>query len=344
MATTHDNPNPNTAVPTEHALAAAAIVRLRSALDWMIAHPDWEGAIAHAIAQLGYKGQRQGINFRSAALSLPLEAKTETIRHALHSGLQPPTLAQARRLASLWGDPTRRLDAARTHLSPKQWQEFGARLQLRLGARYQDYKRAQQTLFTAHAPLSAQAAAQLTRDPSLRQDLAQEGSCALLEAIDRIDPNKPFAPYARQWIRRRALNFLMRERAIVTAPINLLSHALRSGHEAPSSSPLAALANGLRSKRQSTDADPIEQIPCRAPQPNEDATLADDYERLHAAIHELTPKQRHVLQLRYGLASSPQQRSLAQVAAATGISRQQVHQRETRALGALARSLAATPL
>ncbi len=313
---------------------AVVVARLRSALDWMIAHPDWEGAIALSIAQLGYKGKRQGIGFRSAALALPTEAKVETMRHALKSGLAAPSPAETQRLCNLWGVGRHEIDRARPRTSRQDWRMLRDRLLVRLGARHEEYKRSQTQLFLAYLPLADQVARQIGRQPSQRDDLRQEAALALLEAIDRIDPDKPFAPYARSWMRRRALNALMREASPVSAPINALSRSFR-GDAAPSAVGLAA----ARQRPLPLDHPDANTALADGMTPDEATEQRDKFDRLRSAMAGLTDKQQRVLSLRFGLEDAIDPLSLSEVAATVGISRQQVHQRERRALDALARLL-----
>lgn len=326
--------------PAEIRAAAIAVARFRAALDWMLTNPDWEGGIALAMAELGLKGRRQGIAHRKAALSLPLESKHEAIRRALGQGLRRPTRQVAAKLARLWGDAKASASSSTERLSDKLWQEAAQRLALRMSARYDGYKRAQLTLFASFSPDAARAADRLCRNPSRRDDARQEARIALLQTIDRIDPDQAFAPYAKQWIHRAVSNFLLRERLPVKAPVNLLSKALAASVDLATDSALARLGRGLREGALQLDDDSTgaaelllaAQRDQEQRGPADETESADRRQQVASALATLTEKQRYVLALRFGLGENGGARSLAQVALAVGISRQQVSQREQRAL------------
>ena len=327
---------------------AAAVARYRAALDWMLTVPEWEGPFALAISQLGYKGKRQGINFRNAALALPLEAKSHVVRHALKEDLARPQRPEAIRLLRHWGDTAHRPDPASARLGSYAWTNARRRLALRISSRHLDYKASQQRLYAAYAHVAADEARQHCRLPSRRDDALQEGRLALLQAIDKIEPDGSFEAYARQWIRRRIRNFVMQQLAPVSTPINLVSRSLSAASRScdPADPRLIEIARWIR-----TGARPLDVLDSSDPTTLGDSDLpalpcdnADQSDRIRAlteAVNSLTPKQKEVIALRFGVGeAAPTARSLAEVAAATGISRQQVHQRERRALAKLADELA----
>ncbi len=326
----------------ENRAGSLVVSHFRAALDWMITHPDWEGAIALAISNLGFKGQRQGISFRQAALSLPLEEKRAAIHHMLKSdSIERPRGADAKMLAKLWSETAFKTNANQARLSSKDWYAFRGRLALRVSNKYLEYKNAQNTLYESHAYLAEQTAHACCKERSQRADAAQEGRLALLQAIDKIQTDKAFETYARQWIKRRIQNFVMRERVPVKAPINLISKSLQAISNGGEAS-LKCLRNGviwldsgLPNEFEINGA--LQEDPENAP--DRCATLSDDKELLANALDNLTLKQREVLAMRFGLEGMSGDASLAEVAAATGISRQQVFQREKRAMAVLKQNL-----
>ncbi len=333
--------NPDTTASTAPQTAAMQIVRFRGALDWMLAHPDWEDCLACSLNELGLKGQRQGINLRSALRALPIEQKQELVRHALEQGLPRIGLQDAKRFARHWGVTQYRSRHDFAPPSHKQWSSLQQQALLRVSARYESYKKAQRELFSTFQQLPLHCALSNCRNPSQREDACQEARLALLEAIDRIDPNENFEAYARQWIKRRILNFLMKERIPVKAPINLISKTFRESHETNSTLERAiregtvSLDDSSRTEAQldpelSTEADHA---------PDEVACASDESAIVSYALNGLTAKQREVVELRFGLGEAADSQTLAQIAQRTGISRQQVFQREKRALQALRTSL-----
>lgn len=333
------------ALSDETRAAALVVTQFRTALDWMLTHPDWEGAIALAISKLGYKGQRQGISFRQAALSLPLEQKCDAIRHILKGDfIERPSRSDAKMLTRLWAETSLKTNAGRVRLSSKEWNLLCGRLALRISTKYSEYKRAQNLLYVSYAYLADQTARISCKDHSRRGDAVQEGRIALLQAIDKIDTDKAFEAYARQWVKRRIHNFIMRERIPVKAPINLISESLReiSSEYKTSERSKTLVMNCLRDGIVWLDSESVSEIETgealrENPEntPNRQAEQRDDQLALANAIEELTQKQREVLTMRFGLEDESGTASLAEVAAVTGISRQQVFQREKRAMAKL---------
>ncbi len=322
--------------------ATMQIARFRGSLDWMLALPAWEDCLGCSLSDLGFKGKRQGINQRNALRSLPIEQKQELVRHALENGLPRPSATEAKRLANLWGVTQYR---ARPDLSPpseKQWQNLQSNILLRTSTRYEQYKNAQSDLFAKHQTIAIEGALAICSQPSQREDACQEARLALLEAIDRVDPSENFEAYARQWIKRRVLNFLMQERVPVKAPINLISKSLRG---LPEANPVLQKAIREGTVRlddvQSPPSQHDRNLSTQAKDsPDETASATDDSALIAYALSHLTEKQREVVELRFGLGNETHNQSLSQIAEKTGISRQQVFQREKRALIALRESLA----
>ncbi len=315
------------------ASAARQVARFRAALDWMIAHPDWEGNIALAILELGFKGQRQGIGSRKAALSLPLQQKAEALHLALRGDLPIPSQAEAMKLARLWGVTDFRPRPDLSKPSKKTWETLKSRTQIRLSARLASFKAAQQRLYLAHENLAIAGACQTCLRASQIDDAKQEGRLALLQAIDQIDPQKSFPVYASLWIKRRIRNFAMREKSPIKAPINLISRSLR-GREDGCEALRTALLKGVV-RLEDDIADSAIQIP------HHSAHIDDERDHLDRALQSLTEKQREVVQLRFGLGQTDGGSTLSQIARKAGISRQQVFQREKRAMARLADELSA---
>ncbi|MDQ8203462.1 sigma-70 family RNA polymerase sigma factor [Pelagicoccus sp. SDUM812003] len=322
------------------------IARVRSALDWMITKAEWEGEIALAASQLGFKGQRRGISLRKALLSLPLQQKFEVILQAMGEGeLTKPTHAESKRLARHWAVTSY---VARTDFaapSASHWQSLRSLTRLRIAAKYQGYKEDQSVLYGRFEPLVATCLPRGRWKSSGAEDAMQEGRLALLRAIDHADPNRCFASYARHWIKRAMTNFAMRQRLPVKAPINLISQALRGDPEdstrridAHSELREALRAGVLQLDFPQNEAEAmVEAGPCPAAL----AEANDERELVCSALAQLTEKQRQVIQLRYGVERQGADHSLAHVSRETGITRQQVHRREQRALQTLAQILRA---
>jgi RNA polymerase sigma-70 factor (ECF subfamily) len=61
-------------------------------------------------------------------------------------------------------------------------------------------------LFRAHWPAAYRAAWLIVRDPHAAEDLAQEGFVAAIRALDRFDRSRPFGPWLRTIVARRAID------------------------------------------------------------------------------------------------------------------------------------------
>lgn len=63
-------------------------------------------------------------------------------------------------------------------------------------------------LFSAHWPSAYRAAVFVVRDPVAAEDIAQEAFLAAVAALDRFDRRRPFGPWLRTIVARRALDAL----------------------------------------------------------------------------------------------------------------------------------------
>lgn len=61
-------------------------------------------------------------------------------------------------------------------------------------------------LFRAHWPMAHRAAWLIVRDERLAEDVAQEAFIAAVGALDRFDRRRPFAPWLRTIVARRAID------------------------------------------------------------------------------------------------------------------------------------------
>jgi RNA polymerase sigma-70 factor (ECF subfamily) len=61
-------------------------------------------------------------------------------------------------------------------------------------------------LFHAHWPAAYRAALLIVRDPHAAEDIAQEGFVAAIGALERFDRSRPFGPWLRTIVARRAID------------------------------------------------------------------------------------------------------------------------------------------
>ena len=85
--------------------------------------------------------------------------------------------------------------------SPRSWRERNAvRAALRGDAAGVDW------LFREHWPTAYRAAWLIVRDAATAEDIAQEGFLAALGALERFDRKRPFGPWLRTIVARRAID------------------------------------------------------------------------------------------------------------------------------------------
>ena len=323
--------------------ASLVIAHFRKGLDATLGIPEWQEAIKNCVQELELPNQRQGISFVQAVLALPLESKRNLVKQVFDSQSIRLKRKSAEALIVAWGQtPSSRFG---TTLSLSDLRDLKRALSLRLASGYRAYKNAQTLIYQNYEYIAKQAAKEVCLDANKMDDCEQEGAYGLLQAIDRIEPGKPFASYAFQWTRRRTRNFLMKNSLPVSAPINLISKASRaSTHSSAHTLDARNLALALRCLQKSSiefaDGDwtmaTSETFHENASLcPIEIASKRELIEQLESALLQLTVKQREVLALRFGLLNRDVIDTLQGIARATGISRQQVARREKRALSKL---------
>lgn len=228
---------------------------------------------------------------------------------------------------------------------------------------------ARHLLMRANLRLVVNIAKQYTsaRDPELLLDLIQEGNIGLMKAVDRFkaEYRTRFSTYGVYWIRQAILRAL-KSRRIMRLPENVVDKVLQMQRvrqrlyqvlgRAPAPEELAhemklSTKEVHRLEEAASDVVSLEQ-PVRGKEGEEDTELQDllqDTEALSvqqtaqrelmrgevlAAVETLPPRERRILQLRFGLAGD-HPKTLEEIGEKFSISRERVRQLQNTALARL---------
>lgn len=193
------------------------------------------------------------------------------------------------------------------------------------------------------------------------EDLIQEGNLGLIEAVDRFDLARGcrFNTYALLWIRGAVLRAATRLRPVMSVPERLAQTAARLRREeevltqelgrTPNAEevgtrvglsaeqveearrvvPVTSSLDGLEGEEGRSPDEWL--LPSLEPSALERVALTDLRREVASGLELLTPRERDVLRLRYGL-DTDEARSLAEVGRALSISRQRARELEQSAL------------
>lgn len=163
------------------------------------------------------------------------------------------------------------------------------------------------------------------------EDLVAEGSVGLMKAIRRFDPGNGtrFTTYAGFWIRKAIIDALMTRPRVVHLP----RYAREKGRAFPREVSLDAPVTGMGA---ATLGERL--LDTHGRPPIEALSEREEQRRLRKLVLDLTPREQAILAERFGLHGGAV-RTLNEVGAAMGLSKERVRQIESGALGRLRRRL-----
>ncbi len=330
------------------------IIAYRAKLVWMLKIPEWSHLFEEGVSVLNLPCARRGISAAAALDSLLIEQKFDLLLWVLQHANCRLSSRTGERLDRMFG--VDRLNCLRLDvvLTMREWAELKEGLLSRLRKEHKRYKHAQNVLYYSYRYLVEKVVGQFCFDVNNSADAIQEGSIALIRAIDKIGDEGRFLAYAIAWIKRYVRNYLLAQKLPVYAPINALSDALISyvqlvQDEGESTEcegigvnkRKALLLDYLRGPNVSFDeasgagegllvAETICDDDVEAP--IDRVSRADICAMIGRLMESLTEKQQEVLRMRFGFDEQGVVRSLTDIAEVVGISHQQVSMREKRAL------------
>ena len=228
-----------------------------------------------------------------------------------------------------------------------------------------DEQRAKETLILANLRLVASVARRYLGHGMPIEDLMQEGTIGLMRAVERFNYRKGyrFSTYAIWWIRRAISRAIADQARLIRLPVHVTDTLGRINKtrstlrerlgRMPTRSELATALSMTEEKLSDLMRGAIEPLSLEMPigeegesrladlipakdehNPVSEATKSALRDELMIALDELTPREKDVIMLRYGL-DGDEPRTLEEVGRALEVTRERVRQIESSALGKL---------
>jgi len=292
---------------------------------------------------------RQGSSATGSSDVLPMYLK-EIGRVALLTAADEVALAKAMERGKA---------AARSLQSPGS---LGAEEIAALEERVREGEQARRRLIEANLRLVVSVARRYVNRGIPLSDLVQEGNIGLLRAVDKFDYTRgfKFSTYATWWIRQSVTRAIADHARTIRIPVHMIetinkmarvqgSLQQQYGREPTAREIGEAMEIPPEKVREITKILP-HSISLDTPVGEEQDALLGDLiedegaleledvaarallrEQMAGALHSLTPRERRVLQLRFGL-DGGQHRTLAEIGQELGVTRERIRQIEAKAL------------
>ena len=228
-----------------------------------------------------------------------------------------------------------------------------------------DEQRAKEALILANLRLVASVARRYLGHGMPIEDLMQEGTIGLMRAVERFNYRKGyrFSTYAIWWIRRAISRAIADQARLIRLPVHVTDTLGRINKtrgtlrerlgRMPTRAELASALNMTEEKLSDLIRGAVEPLSLETPigeegesrladlipakdehNPVSEATRGALRDELMLALEELTPREKDVIMLRYGL-DGDEPRTLEEVGRALEVTRERVRQIESSALGKL---------